>query len=271
VGLGGLSGLGGIVPRSVSDGDPDATAFIAAAATLSASQQTAIANLVATIKAIESGIVWGRLRLIYPFVGATALTHSLNLKNPSQFPIAWNGALTHTAQGVVGALNGDGWGDTGAVPTTNEAYVGLYVNQSAGPYNGRDWGAYNTSEPTFQSINFQWGDDVLTADLGPAIAEPIGRLSAPAPGATGYTAVSRIGTAQALYEGTTIRASGTRTASTVATATFKLFRGRPAGELSPGRTYAFAVAGVGLTQSQHNALFAAIQNYQTTLGRAVAP
>ena len=154
--------------------------------------------------------------------------------------------------------------------TTYEAFVGLYVNQSTGPASYRDWGAFNTSEPTFQSISYQWGVNVssseLTGDLGPA---PAGRLTATNTATTGYKAVSRVGTAQALYEAATIRASGVRTATAVATATFKLFRGRPAGELSPGRTYALAVAGLGLTPTQHANLFNRIQTYQEALGRDV--
>jgi hypothetical protein len=249
--------------------DRSAYAFAVAARLTDSTQIRAVNRLTIATKAIDSGVVWNRLRLVYPFVGATGPTHSLNLKNPSQFPVTWHGTLAHTAQGVVGTQGGDGWGDTGAVPTTNEAYLGLYVNQNVGPYPGRDWGSFNASDATFQSVITQWVSGEAYGDLGPAVAAPNGRLTYTPAAPTGYKAVSRVGTDQALYEANTVRASGVRTATAVATATFKLFRGRPAAEMSPGRTYAFAVAGDGLTQSQHNALFAAIQTYQTTLGRAV--
>jgi hypothetical protein len=213
--------------------------------------------------------LWSLIQVLYPFIGGTAWSHSVNAKNPLQHQITWSGTLAHTAQGVSATQGGDGWGDTGAVPTTNEAYVGLYVNQNVGPYPGRDWGSFNVSDATFQSVLTQWVSGESYGDLGPAVAAPNGRLTYTPAAPTGYKAVSRVGTDQALYEGPTIQASGVRTATAVATATFKLFRGRPAGELSPGRTYALAVAGLGLTPTQHANLFNRIQTYQEALGRDV--
>lgn len=65
---------------TVSGGDPDATAFINAAAPLTAGEQTAIINLVSALK---SNNIWEQLTIFYPFVGTSANQHKLNLINPA--------------------------------------------------------------------------------------------------------------------------------------------------------------------------------------------
>jgi hypothetical protein len=247
--------------------DPDAAAFIAAAAILNVNQRKAIINLVAAIKAIDSGVVWSKLRLIYPIVGATVLTHRLNLKNPSQFPITWSGAITHTALGAVGVAGDSGRGDTGHVPPDNEVYLGLYVNQTQGPYESVDWGSQHPTNPFVrQTLNAHWHTDLrLYGDIGDL---RLGRTAAVVPTALGWSAVSSTSNTLRLYKNANLLTTATASAGVVSTGTYRLFRADNI-VMCPGRTYGFAVAGASLTQSQQNALYTAIQDYQTALGRAV--
>jgi len=53
--------------------------------------------------------LWEKFYAIYPFVGTTSLTHSLNLKNINEYRISWNGPVLFNRSGVTG--NG-GWGNT---------------------------------------------------------------------------------------------------------------------------------------------------------------
>jgi hypothetical protein len=246
--------------------DPDAAAFIAAAVILNVNQRKAIINLVAAIKAIDSGVVWSKLRLIYPIVGATVLTHRLNLKNPSQFPITWSGAITHTAQGAVGVAGDSGRGDTGHVPPDNEVYLGLYVNQAQGPYESVDWGSQHPTNPFVrQAMNAQWSNGALYGDIGDI---RLGRTVLSVPTALGWSAVASTGSTLRLYKNASLLATTVASPGAVSTGAYRLFRGDNTA-LCPGRTYGFAVAGASLTQSQQNALYTAIQAYQTALGRAV--
>jgi hypothetical protein len=83
--------------------DPDAQAFITAAAITDATQQAAIDNLV---KGLKSDNIWTKMKAIYPFVGGTASTHKWNLKDPrdldAAFRLVFNGGWTHSSNGAQG-------------------------------------------------------------------------------------------------------------------------------------------------------------------------
>jgi hypothetical protein len=95
--------------------DPDAQAFITAAAITDSTQQAAINTLVVDLKGYN---VWTKMKVLYPFVGGDATKHSWNLKNTAQFQISWIGGVTHSSNGVqFGGVNGRG--DTNFNPSTN--------------------------------------------------------------------------------------------------------------------------------------------------------
>jgi hypothetical protein len=99
--------------------DPDAQAFITAAAITDPTQQAAINTLVVDLKGYN---IWTKMKALYPFVGGTASTHKFNLKNPldtnAAFRILWSGGVTHSSNGVqFGGVNGIG--DTNFNPSTN--------------------------------------------------------------------------------------------------------------------------------------------------------
>jgi hypothetical protein len=244
--------------------DRSAYAFAVAAGLTNSTQIRAVNGLTIATKAIDSGVVWNRLRLMYPFVGATAASHSLNLKSPSQFPITWSGAITHTARGAVGVAGDSGRGDTGYIPPDNEAYLGLYVNQTQGPHDGVDWGSQHpTNAFVRQTVAAQWLDGALYGDIGDL---RLGRTAAAVPTALGWSAVASIGNTLRLYKNASLLVTTVASSGGVSTGPYRVFRAGDA--LGPGRTYGFAVAGANLTQTQHNALYAVVQNYQQALGVA---
>lgn len=53
--------------------------------------------------------LWGKFIALYPFIGRTADTHSINLANPNRHKIRWYGSVIHNHLGVTG--NG-GYGNT---------------------------------------------------------------------------------------------------------------------------------------------------------------
>ena len=78
--------------------------------------------------------IWDKMKIIYPFVGGTATTHSYNLKNTSQYQITWSTGVTHTSDGVDGANSGTGYGDTGVTPSAlglgrDDTSFGFYTSQ----------------------------------------------------------------------------------------------------------------------------------------------
>jgi hypothetical protein len=97
---------------SIPSLDPDAEAFLTAAAITDPTITSAIDTLVVQLKA--DGI-WSKMKALYPFVGGTASTHKFNLKNPldtdAAFRLVFNGGVTHSANGAQG--NGtNGYFDT---------------------------------------------------------------------------------------------------------------------------------------------------------------
>jgi hypothetical protein len=134
--------------------DPDAQAFINAAAIDDQVQATAINNLVTGLKADS---IWTKMKALYPFVGGTASSHKFNLKDPRDLDVAFrlvfNGGLTHSSTGIKG--NGtNGYFDTFLNPSTvfNSASGGsmfTYIRNNTG--TGADLGAF---QPT-QNYRFQ--------------------------------------------------------------------------------------------------------------------
>jgi hypothetical protein len=98
--------------------DPDAQAFITAAAITDPTQQAAIDTLV---KGLKTDGIWTKMKAIYPFVGGTATTHKWNLKDPrdldAAFRLVFNGGWTHSSTGAT--PNGtNGYADTKLVPSS---------------------------------------------------------------------------------------------------------------------------------------------------------
>jgi hypothetical protein len=106
--------FGGGAPPPI---DPDAQAFLTAAAITDPTITSAIDTLVVQLKA--DGI-WTKMKALYPFVGGTASTHKYNLKDPqdldASFRLVFNGGWTHSANGAL--PNGtNGFADTKLIPS----------------------------------------------------------------------------------------------------------------------------------------------------------
>jgi hypothetical protein len=138
--------------------DPDAQAFITAAAITDPTQQAAIDNLVVGMKA--DGL-WTKMKAIYPFVGGTASTHKWNLKDPrdldAAFRLVFNGGWTHSSNGAT--PNGtNGYADTKFVGDTNLTYGSACISfysrtNSVGNYS--DFGSYADMLNSYKSYNIQ--------------------------------------------------------------------------------------------------------------------
>jgi hypothetical protein len=97
--------------------DPDAQAFITAAAITDVTQQGAINTLVLALKGYS---IWTKFKAIYPIVGGTASQHKYNLKDPrdldAAFRLVFNGGWTHSSTGA--QPNGvNGYADTKFTPS----------------------------------------------------------------------------------------------------------------------------------------------------------
>ena len=95
--------------------DPDAQAFITAAAITDPTQQSAINTLVVDLKGYS---IWTKFKAIYPIVGGSASSHKWNLKDPRDLDAAFR--LTFAS----------GWTHSSTGMTPSNAYADTFFNSS---------------------------------------------------------------------------------------------------------------------------------------------
>jgi hypothetical protein len=250
--------------------DPDAQAFITAAAIRNPTQQAAINTLVVDLKGYG---VWTKASMIHPYVGGTSTSTSYNLKNTAQFQISWVGGWTWDANGVKGsAVNS--YGNTGfnfstQISSVNVFSAALYTNQYT--TGGIDFGADNNSN---------WYLAVKTSVFG----TNLGAFAAASPvtysdttGLGFYTAVKSTNPTPG-FSNNVIYKNGSSVLSTTNTSG-TLYNGnvyigglnRNGSLLLPTNIrYAFsAIFNASLTATEAANLRTAVQTFQTTLGRQV--
>jgi hypothetical protein len=264
----------GILARTASGGgvDPDAQAFITAAAITDPTQQSAIITLVTDLKGYS---IWTKMKALYPFVGGTASTHKWNLKDPrdldAAFRLVFSGGWTHSS--------------TGATPNGTNAYADTkldLINNTT--LNSTSFGVYSRTNSN--------GTEVEIGAEG----------NSPASGSNIFIRFSnvtyaRVNSLQAWisYSDTDSRGFyiSNRTASNVVNTwrnNVKKATGTTASLLPIGnvsytlgvnnnasgtkqyystKEQAFAFIGDGLTDTEAANFYTAVQAFQTTLGRQV--
>jgi hypothetical protein len=116
--------------------DPDAQAFITAAAITDPTQQAAINTLVTDLKGYS---IWTKFDAIYPMVGGIAIAHSYNLRNTANFQLTFNGGWTHSS--------------TGAKPNGTNAYANTnYKRFVNGTQNSGHLSYYSRTNATASQI-----------------------------------------------------------------------------------------------------------------------
>lgn len=268
-------GVQSFVSAGVSN-DADAQAFIDAAGITDATQQSAINTLVTDLKGYG---IWSKMKAIYPFVGGTSSTHKWNLKDPrdldAAFRLVFSGGWTHSS--------------TGALPNGTNGYADTKLNC----LNNL---SQNSTHFSFYSRTNSNGTEI---ELGARQSTSTGRsnlLEIRTSGIT-YVQVSQNGTSNLLTFSDTNSAAfyiGNRTASNLqnawknsnklATDTTTSSAIQPnlnifLSAFNEGGTAlyfstkqcAFASIGDGLTDTEAANLYTAVQAYQTTLSRQIAP
>ena len=229
--------------------DPDAQAFITAAAITDPTQQAAINTLVVDLKGYS---IWTKMKAVYPFVGGTATTHKFNLKNPldtnAAFRMVFSGGWTHNSNGITG----NGVNTSGNTKLINNAHLtttsgsfGFYLRntQSANVYDFSTGGFFGIAL-YIDTRYYMYGG--LTSISG---------LPSPA-----FYGLSRVGGTHKGYRNGFVDMTSTSTATL------------NANELRFNtnlRNYAFGYISDGLTDAESANLYTAVQAFQTSLSRNV--
>ena len=277
-GYGNSSFLGthGILARTASGGgvDPDAQAFITAAAITDPTQQSAINTLVVDLKGYN---IWSKFSAIYPFVGGTAAQHKWNLKDPrdldAAYRLVFNGGWTHSS--------------TGALPNGTNAYADTKLFPFSALTNDTHLAYYSRTNVNATSTTCDIG--VTSGPSGPDYLFLLPRLN----NVTWYTIFENNTYTTASDTNSAAFYTGTRTGTTVkgfkngtnvASRTGITVQPRANAPIYLGainlynlgganwfssRQCAFSSIGDGLTDTEAANLYTAVQAFQTTLGRQV--
>jgi hypothetical protein len=262
--------------------DPDAQAFITAAAITNPTQQAAINTLVVDLKGYS---IWTKMKALYPFVTDKTVEADIksqmkfNLKDPRDLDVAfrltWNGGGSWGANGYT--PNGiNGYADTFFIPsasqTINSNGLGFYI--TANTFTSSDavtMGAFNSSNQA----------SILVSKINSSSVEILdGRLNA---ASSPQTIVGRAGsfdiqrtsaTVTKLYKNASI-ISNFNSGGTVLP-TLKMYIGNMSFSVnapySAGYTnseFRLAYTSDGLTDTDITNLRTAVQAFQTTLGRSI--
>jgi hypothetical protein len=254
--------------------DPDAEAFLTAAAITDPTITSAIDTLV---KDLKTANIWTKMKAIYPFVGDTASTHKWNLKDPrdldAAFRLAFSGGWTHNANGITGnALNS--FTNTFLNPslelTVNSTHVSIYSRTNIAQ-NGIDCGA-NIATNDRIAIHLKWSDNNSYHDMYAGSGS--GRISfaSSAINSTKFYITNRSASNvfKVFRDGNLMGSQLSAQSNSLPNRNLYIgAMNSPPTQFITSRNYAFASIGDGLTDPDCAALTTAVNNFQATLSRNV--
>jgi hypothetical protein len=262
--LGGGNSIRFATGTAVPTVDPDAQAFITAAAITNPTQQSAVNQLVVDLKGYG---VWTKMKALYPFCGGSASSHKFNLKDPrdldAAFRLVFNGGWTHSANG--------------ALPNGVNGFADTFLANNVLAQNSNHISAYSrTNSNTTSSIIASWNSTFGVSIYPRNVAEQF-QINNNAPtgfsvsnvDSRGFFLNSRTASNSLFSQKNTVQSTSTVSSTNHITTSFKLSRtGDFAGEYS-NREIAFASIGDGLTDTEASNFYTAVQTFQTTLGRSI--
>ena len=248
--------------------DTDAQAFINAAAITDGTQIRAIDTLVTSLK---SAGIWTKMKAIYPFVGGNAASHKFNLKDPrdldAAFRLAFNGGWTHNSNGAL-SNGSNSYADTKLVPSSilslNNTHISSYIRDFSPSYAGVLLGTNKTSRlwiaPSFSSLYgiFQINNVNVTFNS----RSSNGGL---------WLGSRRTSTNEMVFNNGSLHLNITANSTTLDDGKIYI-AARNDGAIAANYfigTTAFASIGDGLTDTEATSFYAAVQEFQTSLGRQV--
>lgn len=253
-------------------GDPDVAAFVAAAGITDQTQLDALEVLVFDLK--EAG-VWTKLRALWPFVGGTAAKHKWNLKDPRDaddaFRLTFHGTWNHSSTGA--KPNGsNGYADTKFNPFTDgfsstNGSMGVYsrTNTNGGmPY---DMGASNAVDLQATLLICRYNNNNAYFCFGTSTYAH----NASSSDGRGFFVATRDGSISRGFKNGSQLGGGSSDACSLVSQKLYLGSVNRAGNATyfSDKEQALTFVGDTLTGAEISDFYAAAQDFQTTLGRAV--
>jgi hypothetical protein len=261
------AGLTDIVGITTPPVDPDAQAFITAAAITDPTQQAAINTLVVDLKGYS---IWSKMKGIWPFVGGTATTHKWNLKDPrdldAAFRLVFAGDVIHSSNGALfNSVTANGFADTklasNGTLAQNSTHFSAYsrTNNASGGYIMANGSASASGE---SKMFTRWFDNNCYSGVN-----TFGQVPTANSDSRGYFIANRISATQhsVVIRGTKIDFN--TNSSGLNTNTFRICSALNVSY--DNKQIAFTSIGDGLTATELSNLNTAVVAFQTTLSRNV--
>jgi len=253
--------------------DPDALAFFnrvtAAGGTLSNTEKTAIQNLVIQMKADN---IWNLMKAIYPMVGASAAACSQNLKSSSftgSFSSGWTFASAGVTPNGASSYMDTNFNNQNNWTSTSNGSMGVSIRTNPGAVIQVDIGSGTMSNGANSSVIYsRYATGEFYSGLNCTSLVP-GTLNL---STIGFFVTSRLNTTQySRYKrgSSTINVTNTDAIGTNPNLNLYFGAGNNLGTASnfSNREYDFCFIGDGLTQTQVDNYYAALQTFNTTLSR----
>ena len=256
----------GILARAASGGgvDPDAQAFITAAGITNPTQQGAINTLVVSLKGYG---IWTKFKAIYPIVGGSSSSHAVNLKTPGTYNLTFATGWTHSSTGMT--PNGATYANTGinvnSVMTLNSSSFGIYnrTDTAAG------FKAHGVSVGSYFVLFDKWIGNMTYGYINDNGSTGV---TASNTDAKGFYQVSRTASNALRLVKNTTHYTSSAASSSKPNDNFYLGANHVGGgnfNYANDRQLAFGYLADGLSQTECDNLYTAVQAYQTTLSRQV--
>jgi hypothetical protein len=255
------AGLTDIVGITTPPVDPDAQAFITAAAITDPTQQGAINTLVVDLKGYS---IWTKFKAIYPIVGGIASAHAVNLKTPGTYNLTFATGWTHSANGMT-PLNT--YADTSLIPNSvlsaNSEHCSVYLRTNINAAQCDIGTANNTTQSNiFPNLSGTFYPRIQALNGGVAV-----NLNTAA-----FFIANRVASNEVQGWRNTTKYTISNNSTGLSTFPYwlaELNNNGSSGNVTSTRQQAFATIGDGLTDTDVTNLYTAIQAYQTALSRNV--
>lgn len=259
---------GGFKARYVPFVDADVQAFFnrvtAAGGSLTATEQSAITTLVASLKSTG---VWVKMSALYPMVGASAAACAQNLKS-SSFTGTFSGGWTFTSNGAT--PNGtNAYMDTNLIPSThsslNNTHLSYYSRTQVTGTNGVDIGVTNGAGVNELYLAYNAFGGTYIGIYSSAI-----NLTA-LPTTTKMFIASRLSSTEvkAYYAGSAYQTVASNSQALTSLSIYLAALHATSTTYYSNRQCAFASIGEGLSDTNASDFYTAVQAFQTTLSRQV--
>lgn len=247
--------------------DPDAQAFIDASG-ISGSNATAINTLVVALK--NTGSLWDKLYVAYPFIGETTSSFKWNLKDTGSYSASFvnNPVASTTGIQFNGTSNYLNTNYSIASNVTSSFHISYYKRTGRNTGDNIDMGAFN--ETTSRGV-------FLAAQLTPTLSRARQYSTAMDNSAAPYTGsfmVTADTTHSSLYKGSVEKSSialsnpGALSTGSITLGGMRTTQNGSVPYFASG-SYGFMTIGQHISGSDATNFTTIIQNYQTTLGRQV--